>query len=77
MAEEFEITQIKVDGFNYPVAKVREDLVAQDLGIPVGLGHLLREEEENPFAYRWTGDDIFEIHYKGEWQEAESIDFEF
>jgi len=59
------------------VCKIRADLISQNLGIPVGTGHIPKEDEKNKFKFRWVNDEIFEIFYKGKWQEAESIDFDF
>lgn len=65
---------------NYCV--IRPDLLAKELGVPVGLGHYRLPE---PLEYRWVNgagfpDDDgeeFQVLLDGEWQEAQSIDFDF
>jgi len=57
--------------------KIREDLISTDpdVGVPVG-----DEYFRGPglLRYRWLDDvDRFEVYYKGKWQEAYSIDFDF
>lgn len=68
-----ETTQIKIEGFNYPVAKVRQDLLDEGTAVPVGKNYYTSAE---PLAYRWKGEE-FEVYLNGKWQCAESIDFEF
>jgi len=70
---------IIIEGATYKKATVRKDLLSLELGVPVGLGHIMRYDENKSFPYRWKddGDEVFEIFYQGEWQEAESIDWDF
>jgi hypothetical protein len=74
----FEATTIKVNGVNYPAAKIRQDLLEQELAVPVGDGHYSSKES---VAYRWLNlgqdNEQFQVHVNGEWQDAESIDFDF
>lgn len=55
---------------------VRKDILDMKLGVPVGNFHY---SDNKPLPYRWSDeqDGKFEILYKGRWQEAYSIDFEF
>lgn len=55
--------------------KVRKDLVKKGLSVSIGnkYCHPLQE-----LKYRWSEDDtVFQVFYLGEWQDAESIDFDF
>jgi hypothetical protein len=74
----FETTTIKVNGVNFPAAKIRQDLLEEELSVPVGDGHYGSKE---PVAYRWKNlgqdNEQFQVHLNGEWQDAESIDFDF
>jgi len=55
--------------------KVRKDLVKKGLSIPIGDKYC---KPINELKYRWSEDDtIFQVFYLGEWQDAESIDFDF
>jgi len=71
-----EKTKINIDGYNYPLAKVRQDLLDEETAVPVGKDYYASAE---PLAYRWTGEDgeTFQVHLNGKWQYAESIDFDF
>jgi hypothetical protein len=71
-----EITQVKINGFNYPLAKVRQDLLDEGTAVPVGRNYYTSAE---PLPYRWTGEDgdDFQVYLNGKWHYAESIDFEF
>ena len=65
-------TQIKIKGFNYPAATVREDILEQKLSVPVGSDYY---GSSAPLAYRWKGDE-FQVFLNEKWQTAESIDFD-
>jgi hypothetical protein len=73
-----ETNTIKIQGFNYPKAKVREDILEQNLSVPVGEGYYGLPEA---LAYRWkdadTDEEQFQVYLNGQWQDAQSIDFEF
>jgi len=58
---------------------VRPDLVAKNLRVPIGGGYPLNAtNEKRPILYRWlNGDEDFQVFVNGEWQEAQSVDFEF
>ena len=48
---------------------VRPDLVDCGLRIPVGDGYeYITEDDYQNFPYRWVGDDIFQVFFKGEWK---------
>lgn len=53
---------------------IRKDLLEMSLGVPVGNTYYW---EDAPLEYRWVDDTRFEVKYNGEWQEAESMDWEF
>lgn len=72
-----------IDGFNYPLAVVRPDLLKDKMEVPVGDDYYGLPE---PLPYRWTNpeddvseesDDNFEVYLDGKWQGAVSIDFDF
>jgi hypothetical protein len=69
---------VVIDGFNYPQAIVRPDLIERELSVPVGEKFYGSPE---PLPYRWkdidTDDEQFQIYLNGEWQDAESIDWNF
>jgi len=55
-------------------AKMRTDLWNGRLSVPVGESYFLSQKK---VPYRWIGDETFQVFYKGKWQEAQSIDWEF
>jgi hypothetical protein len=74
---------VTIDGFQYPLAVVRADILEDELSVPVGSGHY---DSPEPLPYRWFDpeDDVtiepdndFEVYLNGKWQSAESIDFDF
>jgi hypothetical protein len=69
---------VMIEGFYYPQAIVRPDLIEQELSVPVGEEHYGSPE---PLPYRWkdmdTDDEQFQIYLNGKWQDAESIDWDF
>lgn len=56
---------------NTGVCVVRPDILNDGETAPVGEHHLT----EGVFNYRWTEDDQFQIFIEGEWEDAESADF--
>ena len=74
----FETTTIKVNGINFPAARIRQDLLDREQAVPVGDGYYSSKES---IAYRWKDlgldTEQFQVHLNGEWQDAESIDFDF
>ena len=74
----FETTTIKVNGINFPAARIRQDLLNLEQEVPVGDEFYGSNE---PLAYRWKDEGLdteqFQVHLNGEWQDAESIDFDF
>jgi len=69
---------IKIRGFNYPSAKIREDILEDKLSVPVGETFYGLPAA---LAYRWLNQDEeneqFQVFLNGQWQDAESIDFDF
>lgn len=69
---------VNIDGFNYPQAVVRPDLIEEETSVPVGEGYYGSTE---PLPYRWkdmdTEDEQFQVYYNGQWQDAISIDWDF
>lgn len=55
------------------ICSVREDLIKDRLSVPVGNISI----KEGKYEYRWVDEDTFQILVKGEWMDAESIDFSF
>ena len=57
-------------------ARIRRDIIRAGLTVPTGHGYL---GNDKPYQYRWTGKggSIFQVLYRGNWNTAESIDFEF
>lgn len=55
-------------------ARVREDILNDNLSVQVG-NNFYGNKGKRP--YRWIGDETFQVFYKGKWQEAQSIDWEF
>lgn len=55
-------------------AYIRKDLLEMGLGVPVGNTYYW---EDAPLEYRWVNENHFEVFYNNEWQEAESMDWEF
>jgi len=57
---------------------VRHELTKDKLSVPVGGKHLNFTEASRPLPYRWLNDDEgFQIRFKEQWLDAESIDFDF
>lgn len=54
-------------------ARIREDIWLDNLSVPVGDGYYSSRVK---IPYRWNKKK-FQVFYKGKWQEAQSIDFEF
>jgi hypothetical protein len=52
---------------------VRKDLLEQGISVPVGNDYY---GEKEPLEYKWRLDEFY-VFYKGFWEEASSIDFEF
>lgn len=69
---EFVETSRLIKGFRYPLATIREDLIGEE-NVPVGKEFY---GDAKPLPYRWVA-DAFQVHYKGKWRIAESIDWEF
>jgi len=65
--------QVKVKGFNYPTTKVRQDLLNDQVAVPVGKNYYSSPE---PLPYRWK-DEEFQVYLNNNWHYAESIDFEY
>lgn len=55
-------------------ANVRKDIIEREESVPIGNDYY---GEKEPLPYRWFNDKIFQIFYKGNWQKAESIDWDF
>lgn len=55
-------------------ARIREEIWLENLSVPVGDGFY---GSRIKLPYRWIGDETFQVFYKGKWQNAESIDWEF
>ena len=76
--DEEKLVERKVDDLihNKPRCRVRADIVAQAIGVPVGDDFRFGDEWT---PYRWVGEnnEQFEIFHKDEWQTAMSVDFEF
>ncbi len=54
---------------------VRKDLQKQNLRVPIGIWYY---SGSYPLPYRWLKDDEgFQVFYNSQWQDAESIDFDF
>lgn len=65
----------KVEGILCPMARVRQDLINERFGVPVGGGTYF---DKKPVPYRWINDtEKFQVFLDGAWEDAESIDFEF
>lgn len=58
------------------VCSIRKDILERGLGVPVGFYYASGKQL---YKYRWTGKgaEVFQIWYRGKWNTAESIDFEF
>lgn len=56
--------------------KIRRDLIQKGLRVPIAHAYIGTDRE---YGYRWTGKggNIFQIWYRGNWNTAQSIDFEF
>ena len=65
-----------IEGREYNKAKVRKDLLEEQVAVPVGKNYYSSPE---PLPYRWKddGDEEFEIFINGKWHLSESIDWEF
>lgn len=54
---------------------IRKSILDKGLAVPIG------DKHASPYydlQYRWLNDDEqFQVFYLGEWQDAESIDFDF
>lgn len=60
-------------------AKVRQDLINNGLSVPIGPYNYGGEEL---LEYRWIEaedgiDELFEVLFKDQWLQADSIDFDF
>jgi hypothetical protein len=54
--------------------QIRKDIQAEDFAVPVGEGYC---SGSKPLETRWINDDQeFQVLLNGQWQEAESIDWE-
>ena len=53
---------------------IRKDLLQRGLAVSVGKEFVF---SHGPFYYIWSNEDDFQILLHGEWQNAQSIDFEF
>ena len=58
----------------FPLCRIRNDLLQENLSVPVGDGYLFTERL---IPYRWIDEDIFQVNTDGEWENAYSIDFDF
>lgn len=55
---------------------LRTDLFNKGLSVPVGNSGWLNDQTQ--LKYRWTDDDSsFHVYFNGNWENAESLDFEF
>jgi len=70
--------KITIDGIEYSQVKIREDLIEDELSVPVGKGYYSKPD---PLPCRWVNegeqDEAFEVYLNGKWQEAMSIDFDW
>jgi len=57
------------------LAWVTADILANRLAVPIGDSKFYGLKE--PLPYRWVDDETFQVFYSGEWQEAQSIDWDF
>ena len=78
----------KVGKVDYLLAKIREDLLKEGTGVPVGKSFY---SSPKFLPYRWIGgagndgdefqvfsdEDEFQVFFKNKWETAESNDFEF
>ncbi len=55
------------------LCKIRKDILKQNLAVPIGDEYY---DEQYSLRYRWRK-DVFQVFYKGKWQFARVIDFEF
>jgi hypothetical protein len=61
----------QADGY----CEVRKDLLKKGLAVSIGDKYCSTSQK---LQYRWSEDDtVFQVLYCGEWQDAESIDFNF
>jgi hypothetical protein len=61
----------QADGY----CEVRKDLLKKGLAVSIGDKYCSPSQK---LQYRWNEDDtVFQVLYCGEWQDAESIDFNF
>ena len=61
----------QADGY----CEVRKDLLKKGLAVLIGDKY---HSPSQKLQYRWNEDDtVFQVLYCGEWQDAESIDFNF
>jgi len=59
----------------YRKCTIRKDLLEKKAKIPIGAKYYTGE---SPLPYRWRdNNNTFEVLYKGKWEEACSIDFDF
>ncbi len=58
------------------VCRIRRDLIKKNIGVPVTYFFL---RSDRPYQYRWTGigGSVFQVWHRGQWNTAESIDFDF
>ena len=54
--------------------RIRKSILNKGLAVPIGEKHASPSYD---LQYRWVDDECFQVFYLGEWQDAESIDFDF
>lgn len=53
--------------------RIRKSILNEGLAVPIGDKHASPSYD---LQYRWKDDETFQVFYLGEWQDAESIDFD-